>query len=58
MKLKEIQREQIRTKSMKASDETFKKLKILGAFTQRTQNEVLSDLLKEALEKLKLPSEL
>jgi len=56
MKLEDITRDEIKTKTMKASDETFKKLKIVGAHTQRTQNQVLSDLLKEEFIRLNIPT--
>jgi len=54
MKLKDLQREQIKTKTMKSSDNTFQQLKVVGAYTQRTQDEVLKDLLKEELKRLNI----
>ena len=54
MKLEDIQREKLKTKTIKSTDGTFHQLKVVGAFTQRTQNQVLTDLLKEEMERLNL----
>jgi len=54
MKLKDLQHERIKTKTMKSSDNTFQQLKIVGAYTQRTQDQVLKDLLKEELKRLNI----
>jgi len=54
MKLEDIRGEQTKTKSMKASEETFKRLKVVGAHTQRTQNQVLRDLLREECNRLNI----
>ena len=54
MKLKDIQREKIKTKTMKSSDNTFHHLKVVGAYTQRTQDQVLKELLKEELKRLNI----
>jgi len=52
MKLKDINHKKTKPRSIRASEETFHNLKIVGAITEQSQEQVLSSLLVDALNKL------
>jgi len=54
MKLKDISRAKTKTRSIRATAETFRQLKVLGAITEQNQEQVLSSLLQEALKELNI----
>jgi len=46
--------EEIKPRGIRASADTFYKLKIIGVHTKKTQNQVLNQLLNEEMERLNL----
>jgi len=52
MKLKDISRGKTRTRSIRATDETFHQLKVVGAIREQNQEQVLRSLLEETLKGL------
>jgi len=46
--------EEIKPRGIRASDDTFYKLKIIGVHTRKTQNQVLTKLLEQELERLNI----
>jgi len=46
--------EDIKPRGIRASDDTFYQLKIIGAHTKKTQNQVLSKLLAEEMKRLNI----
>jgi len=46
--------EEIKPRSLRASGDTLHQLKVVGAHTKKTQNQVLSKLLEDELKRLQI----
>ena len=53
MKLEDIH-QKIKVKSIRASEETFRKLKIIGAHTGKSQNQILTEMVDSEFTKLNI----